>query len=194
VQPDIIVCRTEHPLNDAIKNKIALFCNVLPNAVIEAIDAQTIYDVPLLMREERLDLVVLEKMLMPTGNLSNLEIWENFIERLKNPESEVNIGLIGKYVELKDSYKSIIESFVHAGAALRTKVNLRLIHAETLNGNKPIEKSLFGLSGILVAPGFGERGFEGKIQAIQYARENKIPFFGICLGMQCAQLQGRQFN
>jgi CTP synthase len=189
VQPDIIVCRTEHPLNDAIKNKIALFCNVLPNAVIEAIDAQTIYDVPLLMREERLDLVVLEKMLMPTGNLSNLEIWENFIERLKNPESEVNIGLIGKYVELKDSYKSIIESFVHAGAALRTKVNLRLIHAETLNGNKPIEKSLFGLSGILVAPGFGERGFEGKIQAIQYARENKIPFFGICLGMQCAVVE-----
>lgn len=188
VQPDIIVCRTEHPLNQGIKNKIALFCNVLPNAVIEALDAETIYDVPLLMREERLDQVVLERMLMPTGNPSNLKEWEDFIFRLKNPEKEVRIGLIGKYVELKDSYKSIIESFVHAGATIGAKVKLKMIHAESMNG-KNIEELLEGLSGILVAPGFGERGFEGKIKAITYARENKIPFFGICLGMQCAVVE-----
>jgi CTP synthase len=185
VQPDIIVCRAEHHLNQAIKNKIALFCNVLPHAVIEAIDAETIYDVPLLMREEKLDHVVLEKMLMPTGNASNLRNWEEFIYKLKNPDSEVNIGLIGKYVELKDSYKSIIESFVHAGAEAKTKVKLKLIHAETLD-TENIDKVMQGLSGVLVAPGFGERGFEGKIKAIGYARENKIPFLGICLGMQCA--------
>ena len=188
VQPDIIVCRTEHPLNQAIKNKIALFCNVLPHAVIEAIDAETIYDVPLLMREEKLDQVVLEKMLMPSDNPSNLEKWEEFIYRLKNPEKEVHIGLIGKYVELKDSYKSIIESFVHAGAEIKTRVKLRMIHAETLC-DKGVEELLGGLSGILVAPGFGERGFEGKIKAIRYARENNIPFLGICLGMQCAVVE-----
>lgn len=188
VQPDIIVCRTEHPLNQAIKNKIALFCNVLSYAVIESIDADTIYDVPLLMRNEKLDLVVLEKTLMPTGNILHLEEWEEFIYKLKNPESEVNIGLIGKYVELKDSYKSIIESFVHAGTAVKVKVKLKMIHAETLNGNTMLQ-SLKGLSGILVAPGFGERGFEGKIKAIRYARENKIPFLGICLGMQCAVVE-----
>lgn len=188
VQPDIIVCRTEHPLNQGIKNKIALFCNVLPHAVIEAIDAETIYDVPLLMREEKLDQVVLEKMLMPTGNPSDLKEWEEFIFRLKNPEKEVKIGLIGKYVELKDSYKSIIESFVHASAAIGVKVKLKMIHAESINGKK-IDEILEGLSGILVAPGFGERGFEGKIKAIAYARENKVPFFGICLGMQCAVVE-----
>ncbi len=188
VQPDIIVCRTEHPLNQAIKNKIALFCNVLPYAVIESIDADTIYDVPLLMRNEKLDLVVLEKTLMPTGNVLHLEEWEEFIYKLKNPENEVNIGLIGKYVELKDSYKSIIESFVHAGAAVKVKVKLKMIHAETLDGRTMLQV-LKGLSGILVAPGFGERGFEGKIKAIRYAREHKIPFLGICLGMQCAVVE-----
>ncbi|MBE0662033.1 MAG: CTP synthase [Bacteroidales bacterium] len=188
VQPDIIVCRTEHPLNQAIKNKIALFCNVLPNAVIEAIDASTIYDVPLLMREEKLDQVVLQKMMMPAGNPSQLNEWEEFIYKLKNPERTISVGLIGKYVELKDSYKSIIESFIHAGAAIRTKVELKMIHAETLNESE-IDETLKGLSGILVAPGFGERGFEGKIKAIGFARENNIPFLGICLGMQCAVVE-----
>jgi CTP synthase len=188
VQPDIIVCRTEHHLNQTIKNKIALFCNVLPHHVIEAIDAETIYDVPLLMREEKLDQVALDRMRMPSGKPSQLDDWENFIYRLKNPDSEVTIGLIGKYVELKDSYKSIIESFVHAASTLKTKVNLKMIHAEALNG-KEVEKMLKGLSGILVAPGFGERGFEGKIQAIRFARENGIPFLGICLGMQCAVVE-----
>lgn len=188
VQPDIIVCRTQYPLNQAIKNKIALFCNVLPKAVIESIDAETIYDVPLLMRSEGLDQVVLEKMLIPEKQASDLNEWEAFIYRLKNPEHEVNIGLVGKYVELKDSYKSIIESFVHAGAAIRTKVRLKMIHAEKLNG-AGLEDSLAGLNGILVAPGFGERGFEGKIKAIKYAREMKIPFLGICLGMQCAVVE-----
>lgn len=188
VQPDIIVCRTEHPLNQAIKNKIALFCNVLPKAVIEAIDAETIYDVPLLMRREGLDEVVLEKMLIPTLSNSDLKDWEEFIYRFKNPENELTIGLIGKYVELKDSYKSIIESFVHAGASAKSRVKLKMIHAETLKG-AAVAESLNGLSGILVAPGFGERGFEGKISAIKYARENKIPFFGICLGMQCAVVE-----
>jgi CTP synthase len=188
VQPDIIVCRTEHHLNQTIKNKIALFCNVLPHHVIEAIDAETIYDVPLLMREEKLDQVALDRMRMPSGKPSQLDDWENFIYRLKNPDSEVTIGLIGKYVELKDSYKSIIESFVHAASTLKTKVNLKMIHAEALNG-KEVENMLKGLSGILVAPGFGERGFEGKIQAIRFARENGIPFLGICLGMQCAVVE-----
>jgi CTP synthase len=188
VQPDIIVCRTEHHLNQTIKKKIALFCNVLPHHVIEAIDAETIYDVPLLMREEKLDQVALDRMRMPSGKPSQLDDWENFIYRLKNPDSEVTIGLIGKYVELKDSYKSIIESFVHAASTLKTKVNLKMIHAEALNG-KEVENMLKGLSGILVAPGFGERGFEGKIQAIRFARENGIPFLGICLGMQCAVVE-----
>lgn len=188
VQPDIIVCRTEHHLNQAIKNKIALFCNVLPNAVIEAIDAGTIYDVPLLMRAEKLDQVVLQKMMMPAGNPSQLNDWEQFIYKLKNPERTITVGLIGKYVELKDSYKSIIESFIHAGAAIRTRVELKMIHAETLNGSE-ISETLKGLSGILVAPGFGERGFEGKIKAIGFARENNIPFLGICLGMQCAVVE-----
>ncbi|NLN96553.1 MAG: CTP synthase [Bacteroidales bacterium] len=185
VQPDIIVCRTERPLNQAIKNKIALFCNVLPNAVIESIDADTIYDVPLLMRNEKLDQVVLEKMQIGSGSTLNLEKWEEFVFKLKNPENEVNIGLVGKYIELKDSYKSIIESFIHAGATTKTKVNLRMINAEALNETTVVSE-LKGLKGILVASGFGERGFEGKVKAINYARENKIPFFGICLGMQCA--------
>lgn len=188
VQPDIIVCRTEHPLNQSIKNKIALFCNVLPNAVIEAIDAETIYDVPLLMRQQGLDEVVLEKMLMPVAGECDLRDWEEFIFRFKNPESELNIGLIGKYVELKDSYKSIIESFVHAGAAVNTRIRLKMIQSETLKETS-VAKALKGLSGILVAPGFGERGFEGKISAIRFARENKIPFLGICLGMQCAVVE-----
>ncbi len=188
VQPDIIVCRTEHPLNDSIKGKIAQFCNVSTSRVIESIDAETIYDVPLLMKEERLDIAVLEKTKTPIPEEIDLKNWENFIHRLKNPKQEVTIGLIGKYVELKDAYKSINESFIHGGSANETKVRIKSIHSETLNSGN-VNKKLSGLDGILVAPGFGGRGIEGKIEAVRYARENKIPFFGICLGMQCAAIE-----
>ena len=188
VQPDIIVCRTERHLNEGMRNKIALFCNVDPTAVIESIDAESIYDVPLLMHEEKLDVEVLEKMKMPVQPEPDLENWKEFLQRLKNPKGEVTIGLIGKYVELKDAYKSINESFVHAGAANQYKVKVKSIHSESITASS-VEISLQGLDGILVAPGFGTRGVEGKIEAIKYARENKIPFLGICLGMQCAVIE-----
>jgi CTP synthase len=188
VQPDIIVCRTERPLNESIRHKIALFCNVEPSSVIESIDAKTIYEVPVLMRQEGLDIQVLTKTLLPIDGEPNLKTWEEFLFKLKNPKSEVNIGLVGKYVELKDAYKSIIESFIHAGAQLQCKVNLKTIHSESINETSVNEK-LGDLNGILVAPGFGERGIEGKILAIKFARENNIPFLGICLGMQCAVVE-----
>lgn len=188
VQPDILVCRTEKPLNDSIKNKIALFCNVSPAAVIESIDTDSIYRVPLLMREEKLDLQVLKKTKMSANCLPELQKWEEFIERLQNPEKTVKIALVGKYVELMDAYKSIIESLIHAGTSNRCKVDLKMIHSEHIEkGN--IENLLEGVSGILVAPGFGERGIEGKITAITYARTRRIPFLGICLGMQCATIE-----
>jgi CTP synthase len=188
VQPDVIVCRTEKHLTQAIRNKIALFCNVNPSAVIESIDVETIYDVPLLMRDERLDQVVLEKMQAPIRKQPDLKSWEEFLHQLKNPVGEVNIGLVGKYVELRDAYKSITESFIHAGAENQFKVNLKMIHSESIDENS-YNHLLQDLDGILVAPGFGERGIEGKIISIRYARENKIPFFGICLGMQCAVIE-----
>ncbi|MEI6695999.1 MAG: CTP synthase [Bacteroidota bacterium] len=188
VQPDIIVCRTERPLNESIRHKIALFCNVEPSSVIESIDAKTIYEVPVLMREEKLDIQVLNKTMMPIEGEPDLIKWEEFLFKLQNPKNEVNIGLVGKYVELKDAYKSIIESFIHAGASLQCKVNLKMIHSESIN-NESVHEILGDLNGILVAPGFGERGIEGKITAIKYARENKIPFLGICLGMQCAVVE-----
>ncbi len=188
VQPDILVCRTERPLNEGLKNKIALFCNVSPRSVIESIDTDTIYNVPLLMQQEMLDVVVLEKTMMPINNDPDLSHWENFLYNLKNPLSEVNIGLVGKYVELKDAYKSIVESFVHAGSDLQCKVNLKMIHSEYIT-KENVEEKLEGLHGIVVAPGFGERGIEGKILAIRHVRENKIPFLGICLGMQCAVVE-----
>ena len=188
VQPDIIVCRTERPLNDGIKNKIALFCNVDPLCVIESIDAKTIYDVPVLMREEQLDIQVLNKIKIPVEGVPDLSKWEEFLFKLKNPDCEVTIGLVGKYVELKDAYKSISESFVHASGSLKCKVIVKMIHSESVNEDTVMEK-LKSLNGILVAPGFGERGIEGKITAIKYARENKIPFLGICLGMQCAVVE-----
>jgi len=188
VQPDVIVCRTEKHLTQSIRNKIALFCNVNPSAVIESIDVETIYDVPLLMRDERLDQVVLEKMQVPIRKQPNLALWEGFLHKLKNPIGEVTIGLVGKYVELKDAYKSIMESFIHAGSENQYKVNLKMIHSETIT-EKSSEELLAKLDGILVAPGFGERGIEGKIIAIRYARENKVPFLGICLGMQCAVIE-----
>jgi CTP synthase len=188
VQPDVLVCRTEHHLSEGQKNKIALFCNVDASSVIESIDVDTIYQVPILMREEKLDAVVLRKMNMPDVQEPDLVKWEEFLYSLKHPDTEVNIGIVGKYVELKDAYKSISESFVHAGAVNKCKVNVKMIHSEEIDLSNVREK-LKGLNGILVAPGFGERGIEGKITAIQYARENNIPFLGICLGMQCAVIE-----
>jgi len=188
VQPDIIVCRTDRPLNEGLRNKIALFCNVNPTSVIECIDAESIYDVPILMKEENLDLEILKKVKLEYKNGLDLDSWKAFLHRLKNPVHQVNIGLVGKYVELKDAYKSINESFIHAGAANECKVNVKSLHSEFINEENIADK-LKGLDGILVAPGFGERGIEGKITAIRYARENKIPFLGICLGMQCAVIE-----
>ncbi|HPE57930.1 MAG TPA: CTP synthase [Bacteroidales bacterium] len=188
VQPDIIVCRTEHPLYEGLKEKIALFCNVEPSSVIESRDAKTIYQVPLMMRDENLDAEVLRKTRMPIESTPDLKKWEEFLYKLENPTGEVTIGLVGKYVELKDAYKSINESFVHASAANETKVIVKMIHSENIK-RENVTDELKGLSGILVAPGFGERGIEGKIEAIRYARENKIPFLGICLGMQCAVIE-----
>ncbi len=188
VQPDILCCRTEHELDLTLRKKIAKFCNVSMNAVIESRDAETIYEVPILMQTEELDKVVLEKLGLPTKQTPNLDSWKEFLNILKNPEKSVEIGLVGKYVELKDAYKSISESFIHAGVANNCKVNVKWIHSEKLN-KLNIESELSGLDGILVAPGFGTRGISGKIEAVRYARENKVPFFGICLGMQCAVIE-----
>lgn len=188
VQPDILVCRTEHELDLNLRRKIAKFCNVSMNAVIESRDASTIYDVPLLMQEEELDKVVLEKLKLPTKNSPNLDSWKNFLTHLKNPTTHITVGLVGKYVELKDSYKSISEAFIHAGVANDCKVNVKWIHSEKLT-DENITDELTGLDGILVAPGFGSRGISGKIQSVRFARENNIPFFGICLGMQCAVIE-----
>ncbi|QTE47023.1 CTP synthase [Mucilaginibacter rubeus] len=188
IQPDILVCRTEHHLTNDIRKKIALFCNVNINAVIESIDAPSIYDVPLLMLKEQLDKTVLTKLKLPHKNEPNLENWKEFLGRLKNPTADVRIALVGKYVELPDAYKSITEAFIHAGAKQECKVRLEYIPSEQLTPENAVEK-LKGMHGVLVAPGFGERGFEGKIQAIRHVRENNIPFFGICLGMQCAVVE-----
>ncbi|MBL7772067.1 MAG: CTP synthase [Chitinophagaceae bacterium] len=186
--PDIIVCRTEEPINGDIKRKIALFCNVTTDAVIEAADADTIYDVPLLMMRENLDVIVLDKLKMNLRHEPDLKQWKEFLNKLKNPTKTVNIGLVGKYVELQDAYKSILEAFVHAGAMNECKVKVHNVHSEYLTPEN-VKSSLSGLDGILVAPGFGNRGIEGKIEAIKYAREHKIPFFGICLGMQCCVIE-----
>ncbi len=188
VQPDILVCRTEKSISYDIRRKIALFCNVNVNAVIESIDAETIYEVPLMMYKEQLDKVVLAKFKLPLQHEPELKQWKDFLGKLKNPLSEVRIGLVGKYIELKDAYKSIAESFIHAGVANECKVKLEWIHSEKIDSDNVVSK-LGGLHGILVAPGFGDRGIEGKITAIQYARENNIPFLGICLGMQCAVIE-----
>ncbi len=188
VQPDVLVCRTEHKLTKDVRNKIALFCNVNQNAVIESIDASTIYEVPLLMEKEKLDKVVLAKLRLPTGTEADLSNWKEFLFKLKHPKTEVNIALVGKYVELPDAYKSIIEAFIHSGAVNECKVNLNLIASENINSSN-ISARLKDMDGVLVAPGFGDRGIEGKIDTIRYIRENKIPFFGICLGMQCAVIE-----
>ncbi len=188
VQPDILVCRSEKPVNQEIRRKIALFCNVNVNAVIESIDASSIYDVPLLMLKEQLDKVVLAKLKLPLRKEPDMEGWKTFLGKLKNPTSEVTVGLIGKYIELKDAYKSIAEALIHSGVANETRVNVEWIHSEKIDNNNAADK-LQHLNGILVAPGFGDRGIEGKIAAIRFARENKVPFFGICLGMQCAVIE-----
>ena len=188
VQPDILVCRTEHHLTNEIRRKIALFCNVNVNAVIESIDAETIYDVPILMYKEQLDKVVLAKLKLPLQHEPELEQWKIFLGKLKNPVNEIRIGLVGKYIELKDAYKSINEAIIHAGVANECRVKVDWIHSEKIDKDN-VQSRMAELTGILVAPGFGDRGIEGKISAIRYARENNIPFFGICLGMQCAVIE-----
>jgi CTP synthase len=188
VHPDILVCRTERPLTDEIKRKIALFCNVKQNAVIEAADASTIYEVPIYMLREKLDLIVLNKLNITNYNEPELSKWKEFLDKLRHPFNKVTIGLIGKYIELQDAYKSILESFIHAGAMNDCKVQIVNVHSEFITDENVCEK-LNGLDGLLVAPGFGFRGVEGKIIAVKYARENKLPFFGICLGMQMAAIE-----
>lgn len=188
VQPDVLVLRTEHELNADLRRKVALFCNVAPKAVIQSIDVTTIYEVPIKMREEKLDEIVLEQLGLPLNSEPELEAWKKFLYKLKNYSKEVKIGLVGKYVELHDAYKSIVEAFIHAGAINDCKVNIEWIHSEELNAENAQAK-LKDLHGILVAPGFGHRGISGKLLAIEYARTNNIPFFGICLGMQMAVIE-----
>ena len=188
VHPNVIVCRTEHPLNDELKKKIALFCNVKTNAVIEAMDASTIYEVPLKMLQEGLDVIVLKKLQINGYAAPELTKWRAFLDKLKYPQSKVTIGLIGKYIELQDAYKSILESFIHAGAINECKVQIVNVHSEFIT-DENVQEKLKDLDGLLVAPGFGNRGVEGKIIAVKYARENKLPFFGICLGMQMAVIE-----
>ena len=188
VHPDIIVCRTERPLNLELKKKIALFCNVKTEAVIEAMDANSIYEVPLKMLQEGLDVIVLKKLHINGYSAPELSKWKEFLDKLKYPSAKVTIGLIGKYIELQDAYKSILESFVHAGAMNECKVQIVNVHSEFITEENVAEK-LGSLDGLLVAPGFGKRGVEGKIIAVRYARENKLPFFGICLGMQMAAIE-----
>lgn len=188
IQPDILVCRTEHPLTIELREKISLFCNVDSKSVIEAMDADTIYDVPLLMLKEKLDKTVLKKLKLKHNKVADLEQWKEFLGNLKNPTTEVNIGLVGKYNELQDAYKSIYEAFIHAGSVNECKVNVHPIHSEALD-RASVTEFLSRMDGVLIAPGFGERGISGKLHAIKYIRENNIPFFGICLGMQCAVVE-----
>jgi CTP synthase len=188
VQPDVLVCRAEHPINKDIKKKIALFCNVTPSAVIEALDMPTIYDVPMAMLKEKLDKTVLNRLKLSAKNEPDMDSWLNFLTKHKNPKHEVKIGLVGKYIELPDAYKSIAEGFIHAGAHHQCKVKLEYIHSELITDENAAQK-LSHLDGVLVAPGFGDRGIEGKVAAVKYSRENKVPFFGICLGMQVSVIE-----
>ncbi len=188
VHPDILVCRTERPLSDDLKRKVALFCNVKVDSVIEAADASTIYEVPIAMLREKLDLIVLKKLNIHNYNEPELTKWKEFLEKVKHPGNKVTIGLIGKYIELQDAYKSILESFIHAGAMNDCKVQILNVHSEYID-EESVNEKLLGIDGLLVAPGFGLRGVEGKIIAVKYARENNLPFFGICLGMQMAAIE-----
>ena len=187
LKADVLVCRSERDLSDEVKNKLALFCNVKLDCVIQSIDVETIYDVPMKMRDEGLDKVTLQKLKIKESE-PDLDKWKNFLHKLKNPTHQINIGLVGKYVELNDSYKSILESLIHAGTENEVKVNVKSIHSEYLD-KENINKELIDLDGIIVAPGFGQRGLDGKILAVEYARVNKIPFLGICLGMQMAVIE-----
>jgi len=188
VHPDVIVCRTEHSLSPELRRKIALFCNVRLEAVIESADAQTIYEVPLMMMREGLDTIVMKKLELTSKQEPDLSKWSDFLHKLKRPKHKVSIGLIGKYIELQDAYKSILEAFVHAGAIQETEVEVVNLHSEHIISSN-VGEQLKGLDGLLVAPGFGHRGVEGKIEAVRYARENGLPFFGICLGMQMAAIE-----
>ena len=188
IQPDVLVLRTDRPLNADLKRKVALFCNVDKDAVIESVDVSTIYEVPIKMLEQNLDKIVVKKLDIPVKQEPDLAEWRKFLDKLKNPKHSIKVGIVGKYVELPDAYKSIIESFVHAGAANECKVEIKYIHSEEINENNLASK-FQGLNGILVAPGFDSRGVDGKMLTVQYARENNIPFFGICLGMQCAVVE-----
>lgn len=188
ISADIIVCRTEHELTTDLREKLALFCNVKKEAIIQSIDVDTIYDVPLKMRDEGLDQVVLTKLQLTPKQPLDLSSWKEFLKKLKNPKNKLKIGLVGKYVELQDSYKSILESLTHAGAINETEIEILSIHSVDLEDGNQIDQ-LKTLEGLIVAPGFGERGIEGKIEAIAYARANKMPFFGICLGMQMAVIE-----
>ncbi len=187
LSPDLLVCRSEYPLDDTIRNKIAQFCNVEYNDVIASLDAASIYEVPLLMQKEGLDERVIKKLGLETQK-ADLERWIQFVDKIKFPTHSIKIALVGKYVEHHDSYKSIVEALIHGGAVNDTKVDLKWIQSEGLN-KQNIDKKLEDVSGILIAPGFGDRGIEGKYLAANYARENDIPFFGICLGMQSAVVE-----
>ncbi len=188
IQPDVLVLRTERHLNDDTKRKVALFCNVEESAVIESVDVSTIYEVPIMMLDQKLDQTVLRKLTLPVNKEPPLTEWREFLMKLKNPKHSIKVGLVGKYVELPDAYKSISESFIHSGAMNECSVNVEYIHSEEIN-EKNVSSKLKDLNGILVAPGFGSRGIEGKILTAQYAREHNIPFLGICLGMQCAVIE-----
>ena len=188
IKADILVCRTEHELSIDLRRKLALFCNVKFEAVIQSIDVETIYDVPLKMQDEGLDRVVIERLKLKPKQSADLTQWKEFLKKYKNPKSKVKIGLVGKYIELQDSYKSILEAFIHAGAVNEVEVEVVTIHSEFISEDDHIDK-FKDLDGILVAPGFGERGIEGKIQAVEFVRKNKVPFFGICLGMQMAVIE-----
>lgn len=188
IQPDVLVLRTEKHLNGDVRRKVALFCNVEESAVIESLDVSTIYEVPIKMLEQGLDATVLKKLNLPAREKPALNEWMEFLKKLKNPKHHIRIGLVGKYVELPDAYKSISESLVHSGAMNECKIDVEYIHSEEID-DENVATKLKDLNGILVAPGFGSRGIEGKITTVKYARENNIPFFGICLGMQCACIE-----
>ncbi len=188
IQPDVLVLRTDRHLNTELKRKVALFCNVEESAVIESVDVSTIYEVPIKMLEQGLDKTVLRKLALPVENEPKLDEWRQFLTKLKNPKNSIKVGIVGKYVELPDAYKSIAESFIHSGAMNECEIDIEYIHSEDINENNLTDR-LSGLNGILVAPGFGSRGIEGKVLTARFARENNIPFFGICLGMQCAVIE-----
>jgi len=187
MSPDILVCRSEYPLDNSIRKKIALFCNVEIEDVIASLDADSIYEVPLLMQDEGLDTRVIEKLNLPAKN-ADLTDWKEFVKRIKEPADEISIALVGKYVEHHDAYKSIVEALIHGGAMNNTRVNIKWVQSDFVT-DENVEELLGSVSGILVAPGFGDRGIDGKLIAVKYARENEIPFFGICLGMQCAVVE-----